>query len=482
MTALVKWTQDKLRLARYRHGWGVVCGLDVHCDPMKPASVMVKPGYAVSCCGDDIIVCTEDSVDLSGQCTTKVDDCLNLAKSDKPDAVQIDFGKYQVLASDVRVVDLYLRYVEKPSDPTTALGRGTCHQTVPCEYTRDHESYDLAAEAATQLGNPFEAAAELWLNEYKKCLNVIEIFQEKFISLFREKSGTADDGRKIRDWLLNWIHDHPLGEFCFVRDWICSLDLKNFPEERVITQILFWLVQDCRNHFLQCACFSCTPDKGVPLARIWLHASLGKGPPSCRVLRIDPFPPYRRPIQADCWPAPWGYINLGRLIWHNLREATSILCDLGMDTGGAVPFAIPDKISELRNSLDCPPSVDCDGEPSLQYYELSQGDLRVVGFCGRRHVEPAIPGDGVEPIASGGVKPVAPVGGVKPDDLTQVDNIRDKRAKVLNDAGIFSYEQIVRMSPNELRNFFPLLAEGTLQEIIDSAKKLATEKPPSDPK
>lgn len=49
---LVTWTADKLRLGRYRHGWGVVCGLEVRCDPANPSGVIVGPGYAVSCCGE----------------------------------------------------------------------------------------------------------------------------------------------------------------------------------------------------------------------------------------------------------------------------------------------------------------------------------------------------------------------------------------------------------------------------------------------
>ena len=33
LTSLVQWVQNKSRLLRYRHGWGVVCGLDVRCQP-----------------------------------------------------------------------------------------------------------------------------------------------------------------------------------------------------------------------------------------------------------------------------------------------------------------------------------------------------------------------------------------------------------------------------------------------------------------
>lgn len=48
---------------RYLHGWGVACGLDVQCDDCGNG-VLVQPGYALSPCGDDIIVCHETAVDI----------------------------------------------------------------------------------------------------------------------------------------------------------------------------------------------------------------------------------------------------------------------------------------------------------------------------------------------------------------------------------------------------------------------------------
>lgn len=49
---------------RYLHGHGIVCGLDVVCHPCDPKSVVVKPGYALSPCGDDIIVCKDSPVNI----------------------------------------------------------------------------------------------------------------------------------------------------------------------------------------------------------------------------------------------------------------------------------------------------------------------------------------------------------------------------------------------------------------------------------
>src|SRR5512134_2333685 len=47
---------------RYLHGWGVVCGLDVVCDDCGEGSVIVQPGYALSPCGEDVIVCGDQRV------------------------------------------------------------------------------------------------------------------------------------------------------------------------------------------------------------------------------------------------------------------------------------------------------------------------------------------------------------------------------------------------------------------------------------
>src|SRR5713101_1511831 len=48
---------------RYLHGWGVVCGMEVVCSPCNNL-VTVKSGYALSPCGEDIIVCQDTPVDI----------------------------------------------------------------------------------------------------------------------------------------------------------------------------------------------------------------------------------------------------------------------------------------------------------------------------------------------------------------------------------------------------------------------------------
>lgn len=82
---------------RYLVGWGVACGLEVVCDVCGPdqasGGVLVKPGYALSPCGNDIVLCKAEPVDvcaLVNACRPARDnDCSDLFTSPQrsaPDA------------------------------------------------------------------------------------------------------------------------------------------------------------------------------------------------------------------------------------------------------------------------------------------------------------------------------------------------------------------------------------------------------------
>jgi hypothetical protein len=79
LNRLEQYVVNKSRLHnRYLHGWGVACGLEVVCDPCGN-QVIVKPGYALSPCGDDIVVCQDAGVDLcaliNACCQPPLPDC-----------------------------------------------------------------------------------------------------------------------------------------------------------------------------------------------------------------------------------------------------------------------------------------------------------------------------------------------------------------------------------------------------------------------
>jgi hypothetical protein len=102
---------------RYLVGHGVVCGLEVRCHPCGNL-VTVSPGYAINGCGDDIIVCSQDTVDI---CT--------LIKACTP-SVQPDCSPYRTTADCPDVEQewiLAIRYAEAPSRGVTPLtGSAQC--------------------------------------------------------------------------------------------------------------------------------------------------------------------------------------------------------------------------------------------------------------------------------------------------------------------------------------------------------------------
>jgi hypothetical protein len=106
---------------RYLFGTGVACGLEVicgKCDPAGGGTVVVKSGYALSPCGNDIVVCHDEPVnvcDLINRCRAPLDDCL------RPGAMVPDDDQ----GGDDDWI-LAICYQEKPSRGITALRGSSC--------------------------------------------------------------------------------------------------------------------------------------------------------------------------------------------------------------------------------------------------------------------------------------------------------------------------------------------------------------------
>ena len=98
---------------RYLIGTGVVCGLGVYCDKCSECRVTVQPGYAIDCCGNDVIVCESTSFDVCAyidKCLCRRDPCAGGRRPDDCD----DQGP--------REYCLVLSYKESPADPVTPFG------------------------------------------------------------------------------------------------------------------------------------------------------------------------------------------------------------------------------------------------------------------------------------------------------------------------------------------------------------------------
>jgi hypothetical protein len=125
LNGLADYVLAKNRLHNlHHHGWGVVCGLEVVCHECD-GWVTVKPGYAIDPCGNDVIVCQQEDLNLL--------DLIRQCKEARRKAAKAHCERPPGPRDPKREVEhwcLSLSYLEKEARPTTALVRATsesCH-------------------------------------------------------------------------------------------------------------------------------------------------------------------------------------------------------------------------------------------------------------------------------------------------------------------------------------------------------------------
>ena len=364
LTAIMNWTKSRLRLNRYREGWGVVCGLSVRSDldSKREGGIIIGPGYAIDCCGNDLVVCDDLALDLRGACAPIKDPCADLRK---PDKKMPDDGE--------RVVDIFLRYHETESEPQVALNRSSHENASRCRPSRARETPNAYWETVAVADSvPANAAYDSFVKRYAAAWQIIEDFVKAF-----PRYAPAKDAAAIQRWLQACVSSQPPFQMCYLRDEICLAAPDAFASEAGLADILFRLMHDRRNTILADYCASCVPG-GVPLARV--HLSVGadtRGKTRCRVTWIDALPPYRRYLHADQWPAPHGQINLARFLWQD--DAVPQIRALGVQVGEEEVFKADD-LSKLKSVQDVPLAKPGSTVQPLVYQDKVQG-RRIVGFA-----------------------------------------------------------------------------------------------------
>lgn len=136
LETLTDYVIGKRRLTnRYVFGPGVVCGLTVSCDPCERGSVVVGPGYAIDCCGNDIVV----------DCPTQVDVIALVRELRQRSGV--DCGE-PCDDNPCHGYVLNVVYTEQPSDPVAPYADDDC-AVGDCEFSRVREGYrfELSCDA-----------------------------------------------------------------------------------------------------------------------------------------------------------------------------------------------------------------------------------------------------------------------------------------------------------------------------------------------
>jgi hypothetical protein len=422
--------------------------------------VIIGPGYGVSCCGEDIVVCENTKLDLSGACSQPGDPCADPGAPAPPKvasaAAAAGTKEFPPWPADLMIVDVTVAYATAQTDPTTPLARGACGQRNGCEFGRVRETSVVSYTLGMAGTDPVKAAAERWLDGYHQCTEVLRQFRNTFTSY-------RGDGEEIRRWLRGWIGKHPLIGFCFLADELATRSAQALTDERELAKILFYLVQDCRNSYLTCTCFACGADTGVPLARVWLQpAPSGNG--GCSVFEIDPYPPYRRPLHQQCWPALPGTANGAKVIWHRWEDACVTLAELGVALNRPEQFTLPETLAELADVLGRSPFLEC-GEWATPQVLSGPFGHRVVGFWNTpdnrntRNNQNNQNNRDNQDTSNNRDTPDnrdAPDDRNAPDDdLTRIWLVGPRRAEQLRGLGIRRYSHFVAATDSMLREIFP---------------------------
>ena len=341
---------------RYLHGWGVVCGLKVKCYPCcsghgSSGKVVVEPGYAIDCCGNDIVVCNEEEFDVVQRIRDlekkKGDPCSPAAGS-APAPCPDKEEKYY----------LVIKYKEEDAKPATALKAGdgcTVQRCVPSR-TRECHEFDLIEHCTLK-----KRAGDDFLKRTKECSDTfVQVWRKLFgadgpQSVEDVKSFTREYHKALPDHLRCSILDEL--EDIRIDDIDVSITnaaaLSSNPDVSRLYAILFYLLLDCLCQALHNPCPECSKDDLVILATITIKNG-----------RIDRICNLSRRWVVT-FPTLFYWLPLNRMVGDLVEK---ICCELDLARPGSYApwvymtrlvengFALPDTIAgNLREAFNTLP-------------------------------------------------------------------------------------------------------------------------------
>jgi hypothetical protein len=179
LQSLVDYVVGKNRLHnRHLFGDGVVCGLTVTCPPCETGHVVVNPGYALDCCGNDIVVTCPKDLDINqmvrqlllqqrnGDCG---DPCADVTAATQSGATRTAAaaanGNSSKKTSTARRYCLYVDYCEQSSDPVAPYAANAACGQGACEPTRVQECYKFELRCPTD--HPCESTVS---DSFRSCI------------------------------------------------------------------------------------------------------------------------------------------------------------------------------------------------------------------------------------------------------------------------------------------------------------------------
>ena len=175
LQALTNYVITKQRLHnRFVVGSGVACGLAVTCHPCGHGKVMVQPGYAIDCCGNDIFVPCPVELDINAMVRDLKFRRLGVDCGDPCDEHPSKNNNGQKKIGIERHADpcdepvnrycVYLVYCESPTDPVAPYTSDeSC--SAACQPSRMREGYRFELRCPEK-----EEPPPSWLDRIRCCL------------------------------------------------------------------------------------------------------------------------------------------------------------------------------------------------------------------------------------------------------------------------------------------------------------------------
>lgn len=350
LAAMIQWTRKRFALSRYKDGWGIVCGLDLTCSPQGVTSaccgdgqeskgpfVWLNQGYAIDCCGNDLVVCDPLRIDLASICRPPDDPCDPLTRrnpagqaSTQPARDRGDVVDPCFIADtkNLFAVQVSLRYHEDLAQGQRAMFRsgGACADNAACEYARVLERPCVHLECVPmppeQDDDPDEF--EMWKEQLAKGVKQIAI---EVVAAVR----VGPEG------VLKYLRAHPPYQACYLKELVCCLrDSDTKLSEESMSQLGHLLLLDrIVGELGTCNCFDCRPDTGVPLGVVIMRRSTTAGRTTCTVYKIDPRERYRRYLRKELCQRVRDGIDLIRLLGQPVGVVRSQLKTAGVQVEGA---------------------------------------------------------------------------------------------------------------------------------------------------
>jgi hypothetical protein len=256
LDAAQRYVIEKNRLHnRYLVGTGVVCGLAVRCDPCNPCAVTIEPGYAIDCCGNDIVLCDPAPFNVCDY----IDKCLR----EKEPACEEKIRPLSRCDDLPKEYCLILSYAEEPSRPMTALIRDNGCTVNCCEPSRTKEIYRFDLIKKEDLKQP--KAPNLW-DKLGSCFDEWKKLGEQLSIISTERKDPWPVYCRIKEGILKLYRVGP-NIRCNLETKLSEIEADTTFKPAYQAFILYsQFVIDCICDALLVPCVECEEPIGVVLA------------------------------------------------------------------------------------------------------------------------------------------------------------------------------------------------------------------------